>query len=598
MGCAKIMWEKHGEESCKQLPLWVKMFGFPKNGSFSARQIQNLQYKLEEHESMWAEIKVDWRAFNMWKSETERRLRQQSKGKRSKREGGGTNQPPQPSQSQTELDPLPPSAAQERHQLPAPAPDLHLKEISGHTEKAAVVYHTPSQELTQPPCQQNAVVVASPSAAGDSCMLDKFSPVSSRPCVLNICVYKAWTPDDMRSMASHLPDIDKQGGNAFVRVLCQIVEVYRPSLREIKSLLLYSMKLKVGKVRGDWLETDMLYDWTAGAEYRRHVEDLYERIKTTFLPVIRWREVTACRQQPGEMVADYLSRLTQVFQENSGIPPPEDPQMYSLYEYGLKNQFLEGMDERIANQIRKHCIGWETCRLSLIESHAIHAERNLRNSEEKAQQARDRLNDRLIRAQLRAVQALEKGRGGPPRSRGRAPRRGSRYNGCWNCGGSSVFLRGAALRCVTQQETGSSSPVSVSCHFDGAVTLGKTIRLPPEVNRILYVRNLPYKITAEEMYDIFGKYGPIRQIRTGNTPETRGTAYVVYEDIFDAKNACDHLSGFNVCNRYLVVLYYNANRAFQKMDTKKKEEQLKLLKEKYGINTDPPNGNSCKLNGT
>ncbi|KAG2468225.1 SF3B6 factor, partial [Polypterus senegalus] len=116
----------------------------------------------------------------------------------------------------------------------------------------------------------------------------------------------------------------------------------------------------------------------------------------------------------------------------------------------------------------------------------------------------------------------------------------------------------------------------------------REIRLPPEVNRILYIRNLPYKITAEEMYDIFGKYGPIRQIRVGNTPETRGTAYVVYEDIFDAKNACDHLSGFNVCNRYLVVLYYNANRAFQKMDTKKKEEQLKLLKEKYGINTDPP----------
>lgn len=29
-------------------------------------------------------------------------------------------------------------------------------------------------------------------------------------------------------------------------------------------------------------------------------------------------------------------------------------------------------------------------------------------------------------------------------------------------------------------------------------------------------------------------------------------------------------------------------QAFQKMDTKKKEEQLKLLKEKYGINTDPP----------
>ena len=46
----------------------------------------------------------------------------------------------------------------------------------------------------------------------------------------------------------------------------------------------------------------------------------------------------------------------------------------------------------------------------------------------------------------------------------------------------------------------------------------------------------------------------------GNTPDTKGTAFVVYEDIFDAKNACDHLSGFNVCNRYLVVLYYQSNK--------------------------------------
>ena len=65
----------------------------------------------------------------------------------------------------------------------------------------------------------------------------------------------------------------------------------------------------------------------------------------------------------------------------------------------------------------------------------------------------------------------------------------------------------------------------------------------------------------------FGKYGAIRQIRQGNIQETRGTAYVVYEDIFDAKNACEHLSGFNVCGRYLVVLYYRVNKAFLKMDT-------------------------------
>ena len=45
----------------------------------------------------------------------------------------------------------------------------------------------------------------------------------------------------------------------------------------------------------------------------------------------------------------------------------------------------------------------------------------------------------------------------------------------------------------------------------------QNVRLPPEVNRVLYVRNLPYKITGEEMYDIFGKYGAIRYVRNAST---------------------------------------------------------------------------------
>ena len=70
-------------------------------------------------------------------------------------------------------------------------------------------------------------------------------------------------------------------------------------------------------------------------------------------------------------------------------------------------------------------------------------------------------------------------------------------------------------------------------------------RLPPEVNNIIYARNLPYKISNEDLYDIFGKYGPIRQVRKGNATETKGTAFIVYENIYDAKNAVDNLSGFN-----------------------------------------------------
>ena len=108
----------------------------------------------------------------------------------------------------------------------------------------------------------------------------------------------------------------------------------------------------------------------------------------------------------------------------------------------------------------------------------------------------------------------------------------------------------------------------------------RNARLPPEVNRALYVRNLPFNITADEMYDIFGKYGAIRQIRLGDKKDTRGTAYVVYEDIYDAKQAVEHLSGFNVANRYLIVLYFNAARGKKK---KIDPAELAALQEKHGV---------------
>lgn len=97
----------------------------------------------------------------------------------------------------------------------------------------------------------------------------------------------------------------------------------------------------------------------------------------------------------------------------------------------------------------------------------------------------------------------------------------------------------------------------------------KPIRLAPEVNKIIFVRNLPYKITSEEMYDVFGRFGAIRQIRKGKTGDRKGTAFIVYEDIFDAKDAVENLNGFNVGGRYLVALYYSAKRVQQIKDMSK-----------------------------
>jgi pre-mRNA branch site protein p14 len=66
----------------------------------------------------------------------------------------------------------------------------------------------------------------------------------------------------------------------------------------------------------------------------------------------------------------------------------------------------------------------------------------------------------------------------------------------------------------------------------------------------------------------------------GDKQDTRGTAFVVYEDIYDAKNAVDHLSGFNVCGRYLVVLYYQQSKMQVRAEqaTKQKEQEAMRAK--------------------
>ena len=115
-------------------------------------------------------------------------------------------------------------------------------------------------------------------------------------------------------------------------------------------------------------------------------------------------------------------------------------------------------------------------------------------------------------------------------------------------------------------------------------------KLPAHVQKILYVSNLPYEFTKNNyyMYELFGHYGPIRQIRIG-TDERKGSAFVVYEDIFDAKEAYDRLLGYNVNNRYLSVKYFNPKAKEKKPTTNLRNEERnkveieKLMKQNAAI---------------
>ena len=86
------------------------------------------------------------------------------------------------------------------------------------------------------------------------------------------------------------------------------------------------------------------------------------------------------------------------------------------------------------------------------------------------------------------------------------------------------------------------------------------ITLSKNANRILYVRNLPFGIDGEELYDIFFRYGTVYQIRLGCTPSTATTAYVIYENVLDAQAAKDALNGYTLRGKYLIVQYFRLNQ--------------------------------------
>lgn len=75
---------------------------------------------------------------------------------------------------------------------------------------------------------------------------------------------------------------------------------------------------------------------------------------------------------------------------------------------------------------------------------------------------------------------------------------------------------------------------------------------------------------------------------SGNTPDSAGTAFVVYEDMFNAQNASERLKGTKVGDQYLLILYYR-NKVSQRVDVdklKKKREKLGKIRPKLILSDD------------
>ncbi|KAI1645646.1 pre-mRNA branch site protein p14 [Daldinia loculata] len=129
-------------------------------------------------------------------------------------------------------------------------------------------------------------------------------------------------------------------------------------------------------------------------------------------------------------------------------------------------------------------------------------------------------------------------------------------------------------------------------------------KIAPEQLPILFVKNLNYEVSSDALWKLFdpGEDGLIRyvpiligyqghlanhhrsQIRQGISVEAKGTAYVVFWNVMDAKNALEKLNGYNFQNRYLVVLWHQPEKTLKsKDDLQARKDNLAQLKMKHGI---------------
>ena len=77
-----------------------------------------------------------------------------------------------------------------------------------------------------------------------------------------------------------------------------------------------------------------------------------------------------------------------------------------------------------------------------------------------------------------------------------------------------------------------------------------------KVSKKLYVGNLSYKVTEDDLKDLFGEFGTIIEVSVITDRETgrpRGFAFIEMDSDDDANKAVDSLNGKTIQDREIVV---------------------------------------------
>lgn len=224
-------------------------------------------------------------------------------------------------------------------------------------------------------------------------------------------VFRVWEPNILLGVArQHMPAPEK-GGKAVYDALVEMVATTRPTLFELKEILITIYGIAVVSCLGNSFARNYRlhhpdYNNAANNDYTGGITGL-ENPLIQALPINpQYSAIKDCVQRPNEKPNEYYQRLLEVFKVHSDIEEPNnwaDAGRPGPFETILCQAFLEGLHEDIRGAVKQSYIGWnDQCRMVTLRQHANHAYKNHQEKEGKSKKRKDKL---MEDAQLTLLQA-------------------------------------------------------------------------------------------------------------------------------------------------------------------------------------------------
>lgn len=199
-------------------------------------------------------------------------------------------------------------------------------------------------------------------------------------------VHRTWTKNDIMKATANIPSY-KDDPTGYRDGILLLYETYHLNGIETQQVLMATLELyDWGRIKEDWNIEIPVDGQNQPAPHDNQVLKtrliaLLGRVVTAFTKPPDYTLINQTKQNDTETVVDFRGRFEPVFRANSGIAHDTAPA--GVYAQQLKNALLANMTPAITGWLQRHFVELPNATLPQFMSHAIHAEKVVKNKKKK-----------------------------------------------------------------------------------------------------------------------------------------------------------------------------------------------------------------------